>query len=143
MKFPFNYVTLMKYDNKIYFLSDILDEFEKQGGNRELAEIMYEYNLDELRKYAYETDEVAFKLGTFGILHYTLSGINDVEKRLNIVLERGTNPPNEKSINKRLATLDSKRSKIMKLTERADKFGVKKNFFKCIRFNPITIKNEP
>ena len=94
----------MKFEDKIYFLSDILDEYEKRGGDRAAAEAMYWTLVDELIDDISNTDSVVYKISNFGTLYYTVDSlhntINGMERILNN--NRYKNEDDKKNIEKNL-----------------------------------------
>jgi len=133
----------MEYKDKIYFLEDILDEYEKQGGDREAAQAMYKYFLDRTLEKISNSDEVVFKIPKFGNLYYTISSLYNIKRKL-----ENTKQSIEKKENKNLADVENrlyivkgKINKVDSLIKKAIQNKVKNIWFFRKRFNPKGMKN--
>lgn len=134
----------MAFDDKIYFLEDILDEYEKKGGDKEAAEAMYWYFLEQTTDKIINSDEVVFKIPKFGNLYFPISSLHNVKKRIKL-RKAFVDKKNHKklaSIDKQLYIVDSKISKLDSLVQKAIKNKVKNIWFFRTRFYPKNIKNE-
>jgi hypothetical protein len=133
----------MKLEDKIYFLGDVLDEFEKRGGDREAAEAFYWTLLDELLEDISETDNVTYRIPNFGTLYYTLSSLHNSINMLQRVVDKGSykNQEDKDKIEKKLSIFKSKLERMSTLIEKAKKEKVNKIWFFRTRFNPKLMKN--
>ena len=122
----------MEYKDKIYFLEDILDEFEKKGGDKEAAEAIYWYFLDKTLQEMSKTDNVVFKIPKFGNLYYTISSLHGLKKK---------EPKPIAEIENVLYIVNTKLDKVDALVQKALDNKVKNIWFFRKRFNPKSIKN--
>jgi hypothetical protein len=133
-----------KYEDKIYFLDDILDELEKDGVNREIAVAIYNHFREELIRDVGKTDNVAYKLGSLGTLYFTIKSLKGLNIRATKQYHKGKNSGNDKmkqgAIDK-MNLIKAKRKKITKLITRAKEHNNLKILFFRTRFNPRAIKN--
>ena len=128
-----------KYTDKVWYIDDILDEFEKQGGNRELASAIYNYFREELIKDAETTDNLVYRIPKIGNLHYTISGMLKHKASMEETLKKF---PDSASTKKRIQTMESKIKKFEETYKECKSNDFKKKilFFK-VRFNQKNIKN--
>jgi len=133
----------MKFEDKIYFLSDILDEYEKRGGDRDAAEAMYWTLVDELIDDISNTDSVVYKISNFGTLYYTVDSLHNTINGLERILNnnRYKNENDKKNIEKNLSVFREKLEKMSILIDRAKEQKLKNIWFFRKRFNPKLIKN--
>tara|TARA_R100001460_G_scaffold104662_1_gene150555 strand:- start:2537 stop:2941 length:405 start_codon:yes stop_codon:yes gene_type:complete len=133
----------MKFEDKIYFLSDILDEYEKRGGDRDAAEAMYWTLVDELIDDISNTDSVVYKISNFGTLYYTVDSLHNTINGLERILNnnRYKNENDKKNIEKNLSVFRKKLEKMSILIDRAKEQKLKNIWFFRKRFNPKLIKN--
>ena len=133
----------MKFEDKIYFLSDILDEYEKRGGDRSAAEAMYWTLVDELIDDISNTDSVVYKISNFGTLYYTVDSLHNTINGLERILNnnRYKNENDKKNIEKNLSVFREKLEKMSILIDRAKEQELKNIWFFRKRFNPKLIKN--
>jgi len=133
----------MEYKDKIYFLEDILDEFEKQGGDKEAAEAIYWYFLDKTLQEMSKTDNVVFKIPKFGNLYYTISSLHGLKKKVERELKytKKKEPKTIAEIENVLYIVNTKLDKVDALVQKALDNKVKNIWFFRKRFNPKSIKN--
>ena len=133
----------MTFEDKIYFLSDVLDEYQKRGGDRDAAEAMYWTMLDELLEDISNTDSVVYRISNFGTLYYTLSSIHNAINSLEHILKekKYRNERDEENVKKKLSVFRKKLETMSNLIDRARKEKVKNIWFFRTRFNPKLIKN--
>ena len=133
----------MEYKDKIYFLEDVLDEYEKKGGDKEAAEAMYWYFLDKLSEEVKKSDEVVFKIPKFGNLYYTISSLHGLKQRFKRDKKHFEKKSEKKvaDIQDNLYIVDSKIKKINHLVQRAIANKVNNIWFFRKRFNLKNVKN--
>ncbi len=133
----------MKFEDKIYFLNDILDEYEKRGGDRAAAEAMYWTLVDELIDDISNTDSVVYKISNFGTLYYTVDSLHNTINGLERILNNNQykNEDDKKNIEKNLSVFREKLEKMSILIDRAKEQKLKNIWFFRKRFNPKLIKN--
>ena len=133
----------MNFEDKIYFLNDILDEYEKRGGDRESAEAMYWTLVDEILEDISNTDSVVYKISNFGTLYYTIDSIHNSINGLERVLtsKKYKDEEDKKIIEKNLSVFKKKLEKMSILIDRAKEQKLKNIWFFRKRFNPKLIKN--
>jgi len=85
----------MSLEDKIYFIDDILDEYEKRGGDREAAEALYWTTREELVENISTTDGVVYKIDNFGNLYYPLSSLHNLINKVDKVIWTQEEPKNQ------------------------------------------------
>ena len=133
----------MEYKDKIYFLEDILDEFEKKGGDKEVAEAIYWYFLDKTMQEMSKTDNVVFKVPKFGNLYYTISSLYGLKKKIERELKhiKKKEPKTIAEIKNTLYIVNTKIDKVDALVQKALANKVSNIWFFRKKFNPKGIKN--
>ena len=133
----------MEYKDKIYFLEDILDEFEKKGGDKEAAEAIYWYFLDKTMQEMSKTDNVVFKVPKFGNLYYTISSLYGLKKKIERELKhiKKKEPKTIAEIKNTLYIVNTKIDKVDALVQKALANKVSNIWFFRKKFNPKGIKN--
>lgn len=132
-----------KYENKLYFLDDVLDELEKDGYDREMVKETYNFFLNQLKKDISTTDSVAYSLGTLGKLYYSAYGVNSLKHKSKGQIKhkeaKGGDATKEK---KYLEIMEKKHDRIENMLQTLKEKGVKKNLLYRRRFNFQSIKNQ-
>ena len=133
----------MEYKDKIYFLEDVLDEYEKQGGDREAAKALYTYFLDKTMDKISNSDEVVFKIPKLGNLYHTVSSLHNIRRKLENTKKSIEKKENKSlaDVNNRLYIVNGKIDKVDSLIKRAIENKVKNIWFFRKRFNPKGMKN--
>lgn len=133
----------MKFEDKIYFLDDVLDEYEKRGGDREAANLMYWHLHDKLKKDISKTDNIVYRIQNFGNLYFTVPSIHNLKNTLQRTLRKYPQMAhNEKDgINKKLNVVTKKIDKMDGLIKKSLSLGVNNIWFFRKRYNPKDIKN--
>lgn len=129
----------MTLEDKIYFIDDILDEYEKRGGDREAAEALYWTTRDELVDHISNNDGVVYKINHFGTLYYTAASLNNLLKQVTRVIDKKSKFQN--TWVQRKQVLESKIKNMSSLIDKAKKNNVNNIWFFRKRFNPQKIKN--
>lgn len=131
-----------KYEDKIYFLEDILDEMENDGYHREMVKQGYLYYMNKLREDIATTENVAYQIGTLGVFHLTLPSL----KKLQILAQKRIDFPKRENApeegKKYLEIIQKKIDKIEGLNKRIKELGIKNNPFYKKRYNPRKILND-
>ena len=129
----------MILEDKIYFIDDILDEYEKRGGDREAAEALYWTTREELLENISSTDGVVYKIDNFGNLYYPLSSLHNLINKVDKVINK-KGKFTEVWV-KRKQILKDKLENMSSLIDIARKNKVKNIWFFRKRFNQREIKN--
>jgi len=133
----------MEFDDKIYFLDDILDEYERRGGDREIGESIYWYFHDTVKKDIENSDDIVYKIPNFGTLYFTQSSLYNIEHKLEGTINKYSHlrESDKQKINKRKDIVKSKLMKMRELIDKAVSLKVNNIWFLRNRFNPKNIKN--
>jgi len=135
----------MEFEDKVYFLEDILNELEKDGFNKDMVREGYYLFRERLLKDLDTTDNLTYKLGTLGMLHFTLSSLTRLKDWAKRIIEKGEREgiPEEIERGKKKLTNIIQRKKLMnEKIKIAQEKGIKNIQFFRVRFNPKNIKNE-
>jgi hypothetical protein len=130
-----------KYKDKIYFTQDLLEEFEKDGGNKELAKDLYDYFYTKLDQTNKKTDALVFRIPKFGNLYHNLTTLMkfDVQTAKNVKRFEGKTKEQYKQ---RHEVIKSKLVEIRKRITEAHNKGIKRIWFLWRKWIPL-FKNQP
>lgn len=76
------------FEDKIYFNEDILDEFEKRGGDREIGDRLLYFMTTEVDDLCRNTDEFVIGLDKLGYLFFEYWGLRYMVERFKKLLEK-------------------------------------------------------
>ena len=130
-----------KYEDKVYFLEDILEEFEAQGGNKELAKDLYEYYYKRLDNLNRKTDAIVFRIPKFGNLYHNLSTLLKFQYKTNKSVESLSQGYRLDFYKKRLEVVESKITEIKKRITEAKQKGIKRIWFLWTKWKPFFKNN--
>jgi len=133
----------MEFKDKIYFLDDVLDEYERRGGDRETGEAIYWYFHDTLKKDIEESDDIVYKIPNFGTLYFTQGSLYNIGQKLEGTINKYSHlrESDKQKINKRQDIVKSKLMRMRELIDKAVSLKVNNIWFLRNRFNPKNIKN--
>lgn len=135
----------MELEDKVYFLEDILDELEKDGYNKDMVREGYYLFRERLLKDLDTTDNLTYKLGTLGLLHFTVSSLTRLKGWAQRIVEKGEREgiPEEVERGKhKLQNILQRQELIREKIKVAQEKGIKKIQFFRRRFDPKNIKND-